>query len=382
MLALAMGCCLALYLRLLPTVRDFESGDFREFTSKWYAAVKSLGMGASGTDLSSYTPTYLYLLTVVANLFPELPAVVAVKVPSLLADLVCASFVCLMVQLKHPNGKLPYCAFLIVLFLPSVFANSAIWGQADSIYTSMLLGCVYGLMTGRPVLAMAALGLAFSLKIQTIFLAPAVFALLVKRKIPWWSTLLVPLTYALMMLPAWREGRAFKDLLLIYVAQGQGQSQLTMSAPNLYMWVPKPWSELFYVHGLLAGVVLTTALTLLLAWRVWRSRAELDAALTLRICMLSLVMTPYVLPKMHERYFFPADVLAIAYAFFFPRQYFVPVFIGFASFMVCANYLFDFKLVPFRALAFVTLMALVAVGWTTWRALNVRASGRAAGGAR
>jgi Gpi18-like mannosyltransferase len=368
--ALAIGCIFALYLRWLPVIREFESKDFQTFTSHWYEAVRISGLAAAGTDVANYTPTYLYLLNVVVSLFPGLPNVVGVKIPSLVADVVCAAFVFLITRLQHPRGKLPYCAFVAVLLLPSVVANGAIWGQADSIYTSMLLACIYCLMTGRPVLAMVAFGVAFSFKIQTVFLAPAIFVLLVNRKIPWWAPLIVPATYVLMMLPAWHEGRPFKDLLLVYVAQGQGLSKLNVQAPNLYMWFPWTWLERFYTEGVIAGVALTGALVLLLAWRVWRSRVSLDATLTLRICMLSLVMTPYFLPKMHERYFFAADVLAIAYAFFFPRQYFVPVFIGFASFMVYSAHLFEIKFVPFRVLSLTMFAALVAIAWSTLRALN------------
>jgi Gpi18-like mannosyltransferase len=36
-------------------------------------------------------------------------------------------------------------------------------------------------------------------------------------------------------------------------------------------------------------------------------------------------MVPFLLPKMHERYYFLADVLSIVYAFYFPRKWYYPV---------------------------------------------------------
>jgi Gpi18-like mannosyltransferase len=77
--ALAIGCIFAMYLRWLPVIREFESKDFQTFTSKWYEAVRLSGLAAAGTDVANYTPTYLYLLTVVVSLFPDLPNVVGVK---------------------------------------------------------------------------------------------------------------------------------------------------------------------------------------------------------------------------------------------------------------------------------------------------------------
>jgi len=36
-------------------------------------------------------------------------------------------------------------------------------------------------------------------------------------------------------------------------------------------------------------------------------------------------MIPYLLPRMHERYFFLAHLVAIVFAFYFPRYWFIPV---------------------------------------------------------
>lgn len=213
---------------------------------------------------------------------------------------------------------------------------------------------------------MLAFGIALSLKFQAMFLAPAIFALWLRRHVPFWTPLLVPVVYTLLMIPAWLEGRPFSALISVYFAQSQTYHSLTMNAPNPYSWIPNQ----FYSPVVIAGLLLMTAIGSLFAWLVWRSRVRLDEALTLRLCTLSLIMTPFFLPKMHDRFFFPADVFAIAYGFFFPRQYYVPIAIGFASLFAYNRFLLGLHFVPLRGLALVMLFALVAVAWATVRDLK------------
>jgi Gpi18-like mannosyltransferase len=99
-----------------------------------------------------------------------------------------------------------------------------------------------------------------------------------------------------------------------------------------------------------------------------RRRVRLDAEMVLRLCMLSVLMTPFFLPKMHDRFFFVADVTAIAYAFYFPRQYPVAIMISFASFFAYQRFLFHYTLVPLKVLPLVMGAALV------WVALSVKRS--------
>ena len=72
---------------------------------------------------------------------------------------------------------------------------------------------------------------------------------------------------------------------------------------------------------------------------------------------------PYVLPAMHERYFFPADVLGVVFAFWFPRRWFIALLIQVASFFTYLPYLFNHEPIPRPWLALVMGAALVlAIG--------------------
>ncbi len=346
--------------------RDFPTSDFKEFTGIWYAGVQTQGFAVTGTAIANYTPPYLYLLYLTSLVAPKVAPIMAIKIPSIAFDCLCAFFVYRIVALKYPGGRAPLFASLAVLLAPSVIANSSIWGQADSIYTSMLLACIYFLMAGRASWAMVAFGLAFSIKFQSMFLAPALVALWSRRVIPLWTFLLVPAMYVLAMVPAWLAGRPAVELATVYLTQSATYHSLTKSAPNLYAWVP----ESAYSIAVVAGLVATLAVGCVYLWSVWRSRVASSRELILQLCLLSLIMAPFFLPKMHDRFFYPADVVAIAYGFYFPRRYFVPVAIGFASFFSYLFFLLHRTILPLQLLSAVMLIGLVTVAWGVRKSLG------------
>jgi Gpi18-like mannosyltransferase len=366
---LLLGVSCALWLRYL--FRGVETHDFTADTSRWYAAIRASGLAATGTDVSNYTPPYLYLLYLVSIALPSLPPVMAVKVPSVLFDIICAGLVYAIVGLKYPQPRTRVLALLAVLLAPTVVVNGSFWGQADSIYTALLLACIYGLMRARTALAVAAFAAALSFKFQSIFLTPCLAALWARRRLPLWTLLLVPAVYAVAMLPAWLAGRPARALATVYLTQSGTFHDLTRNAPNLYAWLP----QRFYPVLLPAGLVFMAALGAAFVWMVWRSRVALTPERILRLSLLSLLLAPYCLPKMHDRFFFPADVVSIAYAFYFPRQFYVPVAVVFASFCAYQPFLLGHAVIPLRLLALVMGAALAAVAHAAWRDLNAEGAG-------
>lgn len=360
----ALVVVFAVYVRY--AMREFVTSDFINFTSLWYAAVQERGFAATGTAVSNYTPPYMYLLWLTAKVFPGVAPVIAIKIPSVCFDFACAFFVHRIVALKFPGAREPWLASLVVLLAPTVVSNSGLWGQADSIYAAMLLGCVYCLMTGRAALAMIAFGLGLSIKFQTMFMAPALCALWLRRVIPFWALLLAPLMYAIAMVPAWFAGRPAFELATVYLTQSVTYHNLTKNAPTLYAWLPQSQYDFIVV----AGLLLMVAIGCYFVWKVWKSKTPMTPTLIMQLCLLSLIMTPFFLPKMHNRFFYTADVLAIAYAFYFPRQYYVAVAVSFASFFAYQPFLFKKHMLPLPLLSVVMLVALVAVARAAFAALD------------
>ncbi len=345
---------LALFLRF--SLRDFESGDFRTFTGPWYDFIQNNGgFGALKYDFANYTPLYLYLLALVATLFSSIPKVFAIKLISIPFDFICAFFVHRIVRLKYQSGSAPLFAFFAILLAPTAVLNSSLWGQVDIIYTTGLLACVYFLLTRREISAFVAFGLAFAFKLQAVFLAPLLIILLLKRLVSLRSFLIIPATYFVTILPAWLLGRSLPDLLTIYFKQADFYKLLTMSAPNLYQWIPDKFYDMLYPAGLLWAAAIIFIFLLI----VYKSEAPMTRETMIEVAALSALLLPYALPKMHERYFFTADVLSIVFAFYFPRLFFIPILVGATSLFSYLPFLFGVTIIPLPLLAVALLVVIV-----------------------
>jgi len=277
----------------------------------------------------------LYLLALGSSALSGVNDVAAIKLVALPFDFLLAGFVYLLVHARSPSGWPAPASALAVLFAPTVVLNGAYWGQSDSIYTSALVATVYLFVTQRPGWAMIAFGLAFAVKAQAVFLAPLLLLLLVTRQLPLRYALLAPLPYLVLALPALALGRSPRDALLVYVDQASTFEQLTMGAPNLYQWLPNDLVEV----GVPLGIIATTLATLAFVAAVGRHRAPLSAEQIVLVATVSLVVLPFLLPKMHDRYFFPADVMAIVLAFYAPRLFWVPLIVIAASLAAYAPFL-------------------------------------------
>lgn len=352
---IAIGVVLAVGLRI--SLIDFKTLDFFASLKPWYNTIKSQGFSAFATDFSTYNPPYLYLLYIIARFLPDTPTVIAVKIPSLVADFITAYFVYRIVRVKYSSSDLiPILAAMAVLFAPTVVLNSAFWGQADSLFTVGLVACLFFLLTEKHGWAMSAFGIALAFKLQAIFLAPLLLALLLRGVIRWKYSLIIPAILILALVPSWIAGRPIPGLLNIYLYQASQFELLTMNAPSLYAWLPasKEVFNLFYVPGVIAGAITAYLLFLI----VYKSPNKLTQSSLVELALLSMLVIPFFLPKMHERYFYPADVISIAFAFYFPRLYFIPILVGGASFFAYQPYLFDVKQVPMPILAGVLLLVI------------------------
>jgi len=328
----------------------------------------SQGFSAFATSFSNYNPPYLYLLYLVVRFFPDVSMVAALKLPAIIADVLCAVVVFLLVRLKYPNRPaLPVLAGGALLFAPTIVLNSSFWGQADSLLALGILGTVYLLARGRPGWAMFAYGLALAVKLQAAFLAPVILALALRRLVPWKTLLAIPTVLLTALVPAWIAGRSFMDLLGIYANQASQYEYITMNAFSAYTWLPgsKQVFNMFLVPALLMGA----AVSLGLCYVIYKSPQKTTVPLIIEVSLLTMIVVPFFLPKMHERYFYTADVLSIVFAFFNPGLFWVPFVMVGSSFVSYQPFLFERDLVPLPVLTLAILMLIVLLGSDTLRHL-------------
>jgi Gpi18-like mannosyltransferase len=353
-----VGLAFAIVIRYL--LLDFKSSDFLNSLKPWYVTIRDMGFAAFGTDFTTYNPPYLYELYLVARFFPNTSNLLATKIPSLIGDFIGAVFVYALVKHRYTAGPLAPLATFAFLMAPTVVLNSAFWGQADILFTAPLLATLYFLMKRRNTWAMLAFGVGLAFKLQAIFLAPLLFGLFLRGHLTWKQLLMVPVVLLAAMLPSAVAGRPILDLLGVYIFQAGQYQLLQMSAPTAYAWMPDyGLTQRFFTPG---GVVFTAALGFALSIMVYRTKAPITDDLLLRLSLLCFLLVPFFLPKMHDRYFYPADVLAIIFAFYYPRYFFVPVVVILSSYFAYQPTLFEVEPVPmgFLAAGMFTMLVVVA----------------------
>jgi Gpi18-like mannosyltransferase len=352
-MALAAG--LALVLR--ATVIDGETLDL-EFQQRWLDFIRDNGgFHALELDFSSYTPFYSYTLLIGTYLPDAIGDNVILKYATIAADFICAWFVYEIVRRMRGNGLLPVTAFAVVLFTPTVVLNGAHWGQTDMLWTAGIVASLAFLLGGRNAAAMIAFGLAFSIKQQAVFFVPFLLVLALKRVVPWRHFLLVPAVYLVTIVPALLAGRSLWDLVTIYREQSEvtGNSQyLTKNAPNLYQWLSESHAEVLARPTLVWGGSIVLLLTLLVAALPF----QLTGTRIIALATASTLLVPFVMPRMHDRYFFAADVLSIVLAFCVPRLFPVALLVQLASVFSYLPFLFDVEPIPLTYVAFANLAAI------------------------
>jgi Gpi18-like mannosyltransferase len=331
-----IACVLGVTVLVRVVALPHMSPDYTGFLSVWYEYIDVHGGFAALRDtFSNYNVPYLYVLAALTYL--PVPALTGIKLVSVLFDLVLAYYVYRIVRLRYSATWVAGLAAVMVLLLPTVWLNSAMWAQADSIYSAFCVAGVYYLLRRRPWLACLLIGSAFAFKLQTVFILPVLVTLAVVRYLPWHTLLAVPAAYVAWAVPAMLLGHSVRDLLLVYLDQTESDQRLTANAPTVY--------QFFRIENGVqtlrqAGVVFTVGLVLLVILLVLKSRREVDGRRLLLLTLLFAILVPFFLPAMHERYFYLADVLSIAAVFWMPRLIWVPLLVQVASLLSYVAFLF------------------------------------------
>ncbi|NOT04028.1 MAG: hypothetical protein HOP27_05455 [Anaerolineales bacterium] len=287
----------------------------------WYQHFYKKGVvSLANNSFSNYPPAYLYLLWI-SRLFSDwFDSIAAIKIIPTVFDFLSVFTIFLLARIKLEGDK-PYLFSAGFFLLPTIMFNSTGWGQIDSLYTSFLLLCTYFLLKEKPFLALIMFGVAFSFKSQSIFFLPFLGILFLKGRIRWYHFLLIPTIYLALAIPAVLVGRSWVSILTIYVGQvGQFRS-LSMSAPNLYAFVP----DSFYDIGVWTGMFFFIIVMVIWGYINWYAKTAYNHRQIMFLALASLTLVPFVLPKMHDRYFYPADVFSFAAIIFVPEIWFVPI---------------------------------------------------------
>ena len=318
------------------------TSDYTGFLSNWFDILKSHpGLSAFQNSFSDYTPLYLYFLKILT--FFDIPSLYSIKSLSLLFDLMIVACAVLILRAVSRNsysaGRL-YLAAAIVFSVPTLLLNSSLWGQSDAIYAAGCIASLYCILTERRFLAALAFGFAISMKLQAIFFLPVLIGYYLRRPRDLWNLLVVPIVYIASLVPAWLGGAPFGQLFFTYIYQSGEYKDLSVSSPSVFAFFNQSGLSVSTQHALFVGGLVTATLCslglIILASRV---AARADKRGIIFLAMLSALILPFFLPRMHERYFYLADLFAVLYALEYPRKWYFPALIVSASLLSYMPYL-------------------------------------------
>ena len=305
-IAIAVGCTfIGLTLRYLA--RGHATTDAVQYLIPWYTFARDHGVGGLGEAFTNYTPFYSYLLLIAAQFDGLGQPLSLVKAISTAFEFGCAIVAAQIVWRATKAPLRASLAFCGVWLAPTVIFNGAVWGQADSIWTFFVLLSVSSFMQNRNgVLPFA---VACSVKAQGVFLGPFVLGMVLRRRIHWAWLAAVPGVYVLLAIPVLVAGRPIASVFTVYMDQADTFHRLTMNAANIWVFA----GTVPYAIGVAIGLVLAAAGGIALSVFIVRSRREGPEFILLVACV-SLLLMPYLLPKMHDRYFYAFEIASVALA--------------------------------------------------------------------
>ena len=301
---------------------NYAGTDYTNFLSHWYLSFKENGgFAAIAYAVGDYNVPYLYFMAFISYL--STPDLYLIKLFSIVFDVALAWGCLRLVRslTRERQGSIaPLTAFAAALLLPTVVLNGAYWGQCDVIYGALAVHAVALLLEGKNKTSVALMGLAFSFKLQAVFVLPLWGVLWLARKIKFRELWVFPLTYVIVIIPAVLLGKPISETLLVYFNQMGEYPRLVLNAPSVYQFLPYGISNAASDSSALlsalsaAGVAAAAALVLLLLFLGFRLGERMDGWTCFAVAVVLAIGVPFLLPHMHERYFFLADVLTMCWA--------------------------------------------------------------------
>lgn len=295
---IAFSIALAVRLALFPYV----SGDAHYFLLPWMQEFRERGAAALGGEFSNYNFPYLFLMYL-GSLLPVEP-LFAIKAVSLAGDGLLALSLAAVVAHFRPAKVSPRLAAMLALFLPTVLLNASMWGQCDSFYTAFLLLSLRSLLRSDGRGAWLWWAVALSFKLQSVFFLPALVLVSLRNGLSMVFPSISAVLWAFLSLPPVLFGRSFVSALSVYVDQTE-DNRLVAGAANLYAWFPNVSAD----QGRIPALLVCGCGLLLTALAYWRGPDSPERRLLLAVTAVAIC--PLLLPQMHDRYFFAAEVMSL-----------------------------------------------------------------------
>lgn len=335
---------------------DYKTLDYIDFLHPWINYFRENGgFAALRNSIGNYNVPYLYFLALFSY-FNESDWLYLIKLLSVFFEVVLAYASMKLVGLFCSGENRKLLAFFGILFLPTVMLNGSVWGQCDVILGAFSVLALYLALDDRPISSMICFAAAFAVKLQAVFLLPIITVLWYRGKFKLWHGLVFPAAYVVIVMPAVFMGRPFWDTITLYLNQtGSIGNGLNYNSSSVFAFFPNESNIEFWST---AGIICAVEFMLVILIWLYIERRHVNYNIILAAALLLSIGIPFLLPHMHDRYFFIADVLALSFGIVFPKLCFIPVLVQFASLLGYHAYLKMRYLMPMRNGAIALIIAM------------------------
>lgn len=293
------------------------SADMQIFLLPWFDEIQAAGgFPALARQVGDYNIAYQFIICLFSYLPTHIKALQPLylyKYLSIVFDFLLALAAGRIVaRLKGGCKALWFnLTYTIVIMVPTVVFNSAVWGQCDSIFTFFLIVSLYCLLEEKDVAAFLLYGVALVFKLQAIFLLPFYcIAYFHYRRFSIGLFALPILVLWLSGIPAFFFGRSLLAPFEIYLNQSGEYQWMYNNVVSFWILTGGDYETLSRFAILLTFTILGMGLYAVLSGLVKLDKTEqflAGACWCLWTCVLFL-------PAMHERYTYPRDILLMMLA--------------------------------------------------------------------
>jgi Gpi18-like mannosyltransferase len=316
------------------SLTESNNTDYLYCLKPWVEDFRENGWGAIAHTWSDYNMPYLYIIGGIARV--PVNDLYLYKLVSIIFDCGIAAAGVRLATHYNLSGLRRSVLGGALFLAPTVWLNSSFWGQCDSIYAFFCLAAFILVLKDKPAFAAASAAIAFSFKLQTVFILPIFIILLMTKRVKWWREASVFLgTFFLTVLPAWLMGRPLPSILKVYSNQTvYYKDRLNLNSPSAYALLGENLTftvrqrEIFFNAGLIFAFLFLSVLLMI----AWLNRDRIGDKTLFLFALAMVIGIPWLLPTMHDRYFYLADIFCVILAVMMPKRWY------FAPFCILASY--------------------------------------------
>ena len=327
-------------------VITYPTNDLVGIVFRWVRDIKANGFTSFWKIDADYSPFFLFMCAIVS----VLPAGETIKVNNFTFEknyiyyfkgfyFLCIIGMAIGVYLitkKLTNSKnKSMIAYIITMVLPTVFMNSAIWGNSDSMLGLTLVFAIYFALIRKDYLAFFILGLSLGNKLQAVFLIPFFAYLILNRKLKLHAIIFGVIGLFVTFIPSWLCGAPFGQPFSFIGVQMGRWPQLTLGCANMWHLINFQ-GDVVSKNATWIGLAIIGVIFAI----VYMRKINVENTHNWFKVMIFLIFAViFFLPYMHERYFYMIEVLIVIYAILNPKRFYLVPLMQLSGFIAYYHYL-------------------------------------------